>query len=70
VNQAEYASATSGRGNPACDFQYFIPAYQVGQRYQMVMRAMCLPFESPSQIERASAPHRAALSKAKSGEDS
>jgi hypothetical protein len=50
-----------GSGNPAWDFQYFIPNYKVGQHYQMVMRAMYLPFESREQVERASAPHRKAL---------
>ena len=51
-----------GRGNPAWDFQYFIPNYKLHQRYQMVMRGMYVPFESPEQIERVSRPHRVALS--------
>lgn len=50
-----------GEGNPAWDFQFLIPDYQVGQRYQMVMRAMVLPYKSPEQIERAAAPHLKAL---------
>jgi len=50
-----------GPGNPAWDFQYLIPGYEVGKRYQLVMRAMYLPYESPEQVERASAPHRKAL---------
>lgn len=50
-----------GSGNPAWDFQYYVNDYQVGQRYQMVMRAMYLPYESQEQIEKASAPHRKAL---------
>jgi len=50
-----------GQGNPAWDFQYLIPDYEVGKRYQMVMRAMYVPYESPEQIERASQPHRKAL---------
>ena len=50
-----------GRGNPAWDFQWFIPQYEVGKRYQFVMRAMYLPFESREQIIQATAPHRAAL---------
>ena len=50
-----------GQGNPAWDFQYFISDYEVGQRYQMVMRAMYLPYESPEQLRRASLPHRQAL---------
>ena len=50
-----------GPGNPAWDFQYFIADYKLGRRYQMVMRAMYLPFESPQQVEKATARHRAAL---------
>ena len=50
-----------GQGNPAWDFQYLIPDYQVGKRSQMVMRAMYVPYETPEQIERASQPHRKAL---------
>ena len=47
-----------GKGNPAWDSQFFIPGYKINQRYQMVMRAMYLPFESPSQIENAVYPAR------------
>ena len=50
-----------GKGNPAWDFQWFIPQYEIGKRYQFVMRAMYLPFESREQIIQATAPHRAAL---------
>jgi hypothetical protein len=50
-----------GNGNPAWDFQHLIPDYEVGRRYQMVVRAMYLPYESREQIERASEPHRTAL---------
>jgi hypothetical protein len=50
-----------GKGNPAWDFQYFVPQYKPGQRYQMVMRAMYVPFDSAEQIERLSRPHRKAL---------
>jgi hypothetical protein len=50
-----------GEGNPAWDFQWFIPQYEVGQRYRFVMRAMYLPFESQGQIIQATALHRAAL---------
>ncbi len=50
-----------GQGNPAWDFQYLIPDYEVGRRYQMVMRATYVPYESAEEIERASGPHRQAL---------
>ncbi|KPK38499.1 MAG: hypothetical protein AMJ65_12805 [Phycisphaerae bacterium SG8_4] len=50
-----------GKGNPAWDFQWFVPEYEVGRRYRFVMRAMYLPFESPEQIVSATARHRAAL---------
>jgi len=42
-----------GRGNPAWDFQFLVPNYQVDQRYQMVMRASYVPFVSADQVERA-----------------
>ncbi len=51
----------AGEGNPAWDFQFFVSDYRVNQRYQMIMRAMYVPYESPEQIERATAGHRAAL---------
>jgi hypothetical protein len=50
-----------GRGNPAWDFQFFVPSYQLDRRYQMVMRAMYVPYESAEQVERLSRPHRRAL---------
>ena len=50
-----------GNGNPAWDFQCFFPDFKHGQRYQIIMRAMYVPFESREQIERVSAPHRKAL---------
>ncbi|HVK14029.1 MAG TPA: hypothetical protein VM597_35125, partial [Gemmataceae bacterium] len=50
-----------GVGNPAWDFQFLIPDYEIGRRYQFVMRAMYLPFESAEQVERATRPHREAL---------
>lgn len=50
-----------GEGNPAWDFQYFVPDYRVGQRYQMVMRAMYVPYESPEQMRRVTREHRATL---------
>ena len=56
-----------GKGNSAWDFQFFIPQYEVDRRYQMVMRAMYLPFDSPQQVERASAAHRAELARVAGG---
>ena len=52
-----------GTGNPAWDFQWFIPDYEVGKHYRFVMRAMYVPFESPEQIVRISTPHRKALNR-------
>lgn len=53
----------AGQGNPAWDFQWFIPQYEVGKRYHFVMRAMYLPFESTAQVAKATATHRAVLQK-------
>jgi hypothetical protein len=50
-----------GNGNPAWDFQWFVPDYEVGRLYRMVMRAQYVPFESPEQIQRVSRVHRTAL---------
>lgn len=56
------SQSPSGGGNrhenPAWDFQYFIPDYEVGQRYQMVMRVMYVPFESAEQIAGLADRHR------------
>ncbi len=52
-----------GKGNPAWDFQCFFPNYKIGERYQIVMRAMYIPYESPEQIETATKSHRAELVK-------
>lgn len=49
-----------GDGNPAWDFQWLIPQYEVGRTYRFVMRALYLPFASREQISRATAAHRAA----------
>jgi hypothetical protein len=50
-----------GEGNPAWDFQWFIPDYEVGKLYRMVMRAQYVPFESSEQIQRVSRANRSAL---------
>jgi hypothetical protein len=63
LKHARFSQSPSGggTGNPAWDFQCLIPGYEVGKRYQLVMRAMYLPYESPGQIEKVSIPHRQAL---------
>jgi hypothetical protein len=50
-----------GQGNPAWDFQAFIPGYEVGRRYALGMRALYLPYRSADQVGRAVKPHLVAL---------
>ncbi len=50
-----------GQGNPAWDFQYFIEPYQVGQRYQMVMRLVYVPYQSHEQVRGLAHSHLSAL---------
>ena len=50
-----------GGGNPAWDFQWFIPDYKVGDAYGFVLRAAYLPFENQQQIDAATRDHRQAL---------
>ena len=50
-----------GNGNPAWDFQWFIPDYKIGEAYGFKMRAAYLPFRSRQQIEQATQHHRDAL---------
>lgn len=42
-----------GNGNPAWDFQWFVPNPVVGHCYGFVMRAAYLPFENAEQIKAA-----------------
>ena len=58
-----FAQSPTGGGetNPAWDFQWFIPDWEVGAAYGFVMRAAYLPFESHAQLESATRPHREAL---------
>ncbi|OHB68198.1 MAG: hypothetical protein A2Y77_17420 [Planctomycetes bacterium RBG_13_62_9] len=62
-DQARLSQSPSGAGdgNPAWDFQWFIPKYEIDKRYRFTMRAMYLPFESAEQLTKATAAHRAAL---------
>jgi hypothetical protein len=50
-----------GKGNPAWDFQCFFSDYQVGQRYQMVMRAKLVRFRGEKELEQEMASHRREL---------
>jgi hypothetical protein len=60
-SQSPWGGGRNPAWNPAWDFQWFIEDYEVGKRYEFVMRAMYLPYESRKQIVEATAPHRAAL---------
>jgi len=53
-----------GQGNPAWDFQWFVPEYEVDRCYRFAMRLMYLPFESPRRIARAARAQCEALNRA------
>lgn len=52
-----------GQGNPAWDFQFYVPGYVPGRLYRFVMRAAYLPYQSHDQVEKATRKHRAALAR-------
>ena len=51
-----------GQGCPAWDFQVFIPDYEVGRRYTLVMRRSTFPYRSAEQVQHAVKPHLERLS--------
>ncbi len=53
----------AGKGNPAWDFQWFIPDYKVGERYRMKMRTLYVPYESPEQIAQLARIHTEELNR-------
>ncbi len=62
-DQVWFAQSPTGGGarNPAWDFQWFVPKYQVGQAYGFVMRLVYTPFEDQPQLSKRISPHLKAL---------
>jgi hypothetical protein len=52
-----------GTGNPAWDFQFYIPDYKLDQLYRFVMRAVYLPTTNPDDVKKAIQPHLQALNR-------
>jgi hypothetical protein len=52
-----------GTGNPAWDFQFYVPGYEPGKVYRFVMRAAYVPYASHEQVEKATRKHRRELNR-------
>jgi hypothetical protein len=65
-DEVRFAQSPSGggNGNPAWDFQFFIPQPQVGRLYRFNVRAAYLPYRSADEVRQAVAGHVGALGEA------